>query len=261
MPIIPNKKSHAKSTTQKPVFSKVCKYCLPQMLTITIIPFVLVIISLILATINAITAGEIIAHYIAFPLALCVPLFHTVKMIYALKGAFPRKTNDSHQVALSVHFCYCLSTMLLIILFIISCNLYSAFPLNFRGAAYMRDMTASSSGAMFILYSTVFIFYTFISIMILASYFIGDRSNVKFKFTLSCIVFFAIYVIFLIFLILCYFTSTFIDITALENIQIAQSLFNSSMLCAFVTFDVLAVLTIPILYFINIKFLKKELEL
>lgn len=257
MPIIPiQKNSNAKPHNK--VFTQVCKYCLPQMVTATVFPFALVLLTLLLGAVKALPAAEFTAHYIAFPIALCVPLFYTLKMIFALKGAFPRKTNDSHKVVLSVYFCSCICTLLLIILFILSCTLYSAFPLNFKGAAYMRDMSASSIGAMFILYSTVFIFYSFVSLMAVTSYFIGNRSRVKFKFTLSCIIFFIVYVIFLILLLLCYFTSTFIDITALENIQIAQSIFNSSMLCAFVTFDVLAVLTTPILYFINIKFLKKE---
>lgn len=256
MPVILNK-NRSSEQSHSSIFPKVCRYCLPSMLIATFIPFILVLISLLLGSLNAIPAAEFISHFLAFPIAVMTPLFFTVKNIYALKGAFPRKTG-SHKVVLSVFFCSCICTIILILLFDLSCALYGAFPLNFKGAAYMRDMFASSIGAMFILHVTIFIFYTFISLMAITSYFIGDRSKVRFKFTLTCIVFLAIYVVFLILLILCYFASTFIDITALENIQISQSFFNSSMLCAFVTFDILALITSPALYFTNLRSLKKE---
>ncbi len=259
MPILPKKDSQ-KQNNKAPVFLSVCRYCIPHMAIAAAVPFILMLLSLLIRAAGAVSTAEFTALYIALPLYIAVPLFCTVKVISALKGAFPRKSNDAHKVILSVFFCFCTVTAILIALFNITCATFSAFPLDFKWAGYMRDMNASSHGAMFIFYSSVFLFYTYISLMAVTSYFIGDRSRFRFKFSLTCIVFLLIYVLFLLLLLLSYFASTFMDITALENIQISQSIFNSSMLCAFVTFDVLAIITSPLLYFINYKKLIKDPE-
>ena len=89
------------------------------------------------------------------------------------------------------------------------------------------------------------------------------RQKNKFNFTISCLVFILIYVIILILFLLSYFAATFLDIIALESIQIQGSIFNSSILCSFITFIVISVPFNLILYkvIINVvRNIKKELH-
>ncbi len=254
MSIINNEKNY--KTVHSNVFLKVCKYCFPHMLIIATIPFIFVLISLLFRLFGAINIAESIAMYMAFPIALISPMISTVKIIYALKGAFPRKTDDSHKVVLSVFFCYAVCTLITIILFNISCSIYRAYPLDFPSAAYMRDMFTSSPSAMMLFYFTVFCLYITISLMAVTAYFIGYKKKTKHSFSISCLVFILMYVIVLVAFILAYFAATFMDIIALESIQISSSIFNSSMLCAFLTFLFTSFLLSPIIYCINIKTLK-----
>ncbi len=255
MPIV--EKRNTGSVTVAPVFKKVAAHCLPHMLIIVLIPFALIILSLVIRALGAKSASEAIAYYIAFPLALLSPLFITVKQINTLKAAFTRKTKDSHRVILSVFFCSGICIVLLECFFCLSCALYGFYPLEFRAAAYMRDMYASSPAAVILTYTAVFFAYALISLMSTTAYFIGDSSKKKIRFTLSCLVFVGMYMLVLIMFLLAYFCATFLDIKALESIQISSSFFNSSILCSFVTFIIISMLAFPALYFINLKFLQK----
>lgn len=258
MSIIKNNKAGSKSGyAQTPVFKKVVAHCLPIELIITFVPFAMVLLSLLFAAFGAIDAAEFICYYLAFPLALTAPLFITLKQISTLKGSFPRKSNDSHRVILSVFFSTLLCFFLLICLFSLACSLYDMFPMNFRACAYMRDMYMSSPAAIIITYITVFMAYTLVSLMSTVAYFIGEGTKKKFKFTISCLIFVGMYVVLLVLFLLAYFTATFLDIKSLEYIQISNSIFNSSMLCSFVTFIFISVLSLPILYSVNFKALKR----
>ncbi len=254
---IVNNKNIKPTQTSTQVFKKVCVYCLPHMSALTLAPFSVVLLSLLISVMGGFSVAEFLTTYVAFPLAVAAPLFITVKIIYALKGAFPRKTNDSHKVVLSVFFCSSLCIVVLELLFNLSCAMYSAYPLRFMGAAYMRDMFASSPSAMILFYVTLFFLYTVISLMSVTAFFIGDSTKKRFSFTLSCMIFIGMYVILLLLFILAYFAATFLDIIALESIQISGSIFNSSMLCSFITFILLSIIVIPLLYIINMSYLKK----
>jgi len=258
MSILNNKKRENNNYySRTPVFKKVVAYCLPQELSMTLFPFLLVVISLIMASFKAVWAAEFITFYIAFPLAVIVPLLLTVKQISVLKSSFPRKKDDSHRVILSVFFSTLLCILLLIVLFCVSCSLFELFPMDFRAAAYMRDMYTSSPAAMIITYITVYIAYALLSLMSTTAYFLGEATKKKFSFTISCMIFLGMYVALLILFLLAYFAATFLDIKALEAIQIANSIFNSSMLCSFSTFIIIAIAAMPILYCINYKALTK----
>ena len=251
-------KSHNNTKREKaPSFLEIIKYCLPHMGIMALIPIACVILTLILRAFGLSTIAEFATSYIAFPQFILMPLGITVKVINTLKLSFPRNSY-SHRVFLSVLGCSAISTIAIELLFIIGCSLYGFFPLEFRGAAYMRDMYTSSPAAMNIFYMTLFMFYTFITMLILASHFISDRLVKKGKFTLSCLVFIAFYIFFLIFFLLSYFGATFLNIITLERIQINSSIFNSSMLCAFLVFDILSLLFSPALYFITMRFLNKK---
>lgn len=255
-----NKNSKTKSKAvyaKSPVFMRVMKYCLPHELLITALPFFIVVISILTASFGAIESAEFISFKIAFPIALLAPLFITVKQIGVLKSSFPRKTDDSHKIILSVFSSTLLCQLILIILFCISCSIYGLFPLNFRPAAYIRDMYMSSPAAMIITYITVFMAYTIVSLMSTTAYFLGERTKNRFSFTISCLIFAGMYVLLLIIFLLAYFSATFVDIKSLEDIQIANSIFNSSMLCSFVTFIFIVIASLPILYWINYKALVK----
>ena len=252
-------KNNSKATREKPAsLFQVFKYCLPHMGIMAMIPITGVVFALILRAIGMSAISEFITSYIVIPLFIVMPTIPTVKVIGTLKKAFPRKTKDSHRIFLTVLLCSMLTTIVIEIFFNIGCLMYGFFPLEYKTAAFMRAMYAASPAAMNIFYTSAFLFYTFISMMIYAAYFIGYRSKLKIKFTLSCIFFLLFYVIFLILLLITYIGATFMNIIVLENIQIAGTIFNSSVLCLFVVFDMLSVLFLPILYFITLKFLNKK---
>ena len=256
-------KAKKHSITKKPkvpTLLQVFKYNLPHMGIMVMTPITTVVLSLILRAFGLSSAAEFITLYVAFPLFLFMPIGATVKTINTLKRSFPRKTNDSHKVFLSILLCSCVMTILTEVFFNIGCSMYGFFPKEFKWAAYMRDMYASSPAAMNIFYISIFFFYSFLSLLIITSYFIGDRVASKMKFTVSCLCFVLFYVLFLVLFLVGYFVSTFLNIIVLENIQIPYSIFSSGMLCAFVVFDVLSAIISPILYFIALKFLKKGIK-
>lgn len=262
MPILNNQNS-TKNITPHEITKKVARYCLPHMMISVAVPFGVLIISLFLRAAGLLNIAEITANYIAFPLALLSPVIITIKVIGTIKGAFPRKTKDEHNVLLSILLCSALSFLALEITFNVSCALLGLYPLDFAGAAYMRDMFFSSPSAMLLFYFTILILYITVNMMTVAAYFIGHKKKNKFNFTISCLVFILIYVIILILFLLSYFAATFLDIIALESIQIQGSIFNSSMLCSFITFIVISVPFNLILYkvIINVvRNIKKELH-
>ncbi len=241
-----------------PIFKQVVLYCLKIEVIMASLPFVFVLISIGLRALSLKSAAEFISVFVVFPLFAIVPLLVTIKQINTFKRSFPRASNDKHRVILSVFFCTALIIIINIILFITSCYLYSFYPLEFREAAYIRDMFASSIGAMVITFLAVFVAYLLISLMVTTAYFMGEAKRKKYSFTLSCIIFFIMYVILLIIFVIAYLTATFLDIKALENIQIANSIFNSSILCSFVTFIVISLAAMPILYKLNFRALQNQ---
>ncbi len=251
-----NNKITAKYSTT-PVFRQVVSYCILPELIITLIPFALVLLSLALQAVKADYAAEILSYYVAFPLCLAAPLLITLKQVSTLRKSFPRNTPDAHRVILSVFFSSALCIIFEIMLFILSCYLYSIFPMKFLWAAYIRDMFSSSVGAMIITFSAVFFAYALISLMSTTAFFMGEASKKKFSFSLSCLIFLVMYVILLLIFVFAYFGATFLDIKALENLQIANSIFNSSMLCSFVTFILISVIAMPVIYKLNFNALKK----
>ena len=264
MPILNNRKtSQSKAPLPYEVTKKVARYCLPHMLLSVAIPFGAIIIALLMRLTGLINVAEFITEYIAFPLALLSPVIITLKLIYAIKGAFPRKTNDKHNVILSILICASLSFLILEIMFNLSCALLGLYPLNFASATYMRDMFSSSPSAIILFYFTLLVLFITINMMTITAYLMGHKKNSKFNFTKSCLVFILIYVIILILFLLSYFVATFLDIIALEGIQIQGSIFNSSILCSFITFIVVSIPSNLILYKIIIKSvmnIKKELH-
>ncbi len=252
------KKQAIKAKEKNASLLQIFKYCIPHMGIMAMLPITGVVVSLILRAIGLYAVSEFITSNIVLPMFILMPIGVTVKVINTLKRAFPRKTRDSHRILLSILLCSSLTTILIEVFFSIGCLMYGFFPLEFQWASYMRDMYASSPAAMNIFYFSAFVFYTFISLLIITAYFIGDRTTRKFKFTLSCLIFILFYVVFLILFLIGYFIATFLNIVVLENIQIANSIFNSGMLCAFLVFDILGVLISPALYFITVKFLNKK---
>lgn len=264
MAIIKTYKQTTKNTVRPAdTIKKVTQYCLPHMLTAVLIPFCLIVISLILGLFNLTGIAEMIVNYIAFPLSLVSTVLITLKQIYALRGAFPRETKDKNTVILSVLACSIISFILLINLFHISCYLLGIFPMSFSGAAYIRDMYTSSPAALNLFYVTIFFLISTLSIMCSAAYFIGYNKGGRFSFSYSCFRFIIMYVLLLVIFVLAYFIATFLDIIALERIQISSSIFNSSILCSFVTFILVAIPFDITLYFIlrkNLLNIKKELH-
>ena len=249
--------SKTKNINSQSLFIRVMSHCMPIEILATLAYLIPVVISLIIRYFSQKLAADFIFNYIAIPLALIAPVLVTVKQIKTLKASFPRESEDSHKVILSILSCTAISFILLEISFFITCQIYSIFPFDFYIASYVRDMFLSSIPAMLLCSATIFFAYLLISMMITTSYFYGESLYKNYSFTISCVSFSVVYFIFLIIFILSYFAATFVDVTALENIQIKNSFFNSSILCAFVIFNTLSCITIPILYYANYKSLKK----
>ena len=247
--------NHQKRASQ--TIKQVAEYCLPHMLLAIMIPFIILIVGLVMRYVNLTTVAEFTVDFIAFPLALLSIAVITIKEIYALRGAFPRETNDKNTVILSILFFSAFCVFLLISLFHFSCYLLGLFPMDFRGAAFIRDMYRSSPAAINIFYVAIFFFVNTLSQMTISSYFIGHNKQHRLKFSYSCLIFILMYVILLLVFILSYFIATFLDIIALERIQISNSIFNSSILCSFVTFIVISIPYNIILYFIARNTLSK----
>ena len=262
MAIIDSKKTSIKDRINPSfVIKKVAEYCLPHMLLAVLIPFFLVILSIMLCFLDLISIAEIIVNYIAFPISIFSALIITLKGIYALKGAFPRNTKDENIVIISVLSCILISYLLLINLFHISCYLLGVFPLNFSGAIYIRDMFYSSPSALILFYVAIFSLLITITNMTLTSFFMGYKRGGRFCLSYSCIKFVLMYVILLILFILCYFFATFLDIITLEKIQIQNSIFNSAILCSFVTFILVSLpYNIAQYFLLKHNLIKKEMH-
>ncbi len=239
-----------------PIFVQVIRYCALKEAATTIVPFLFVLLSLLLKIFGANSIAEFTWKYIAISLFLLVPVIITLKQIETLKKSFPRDKNEN-KVILSVFFLSAVSFILDIILFILSCYLNRIYPLSFKSAGYIRDMIASSFPAMTIFFIAVLFVFCLVSLMTTTAFFIGEASKKKLKFTLSCTAFLLMYIVLLVIFVFSYFTATFIDIKTLENIQIANSFFNSSMLCSFVILIFISIIALPILYILNYKALKK----
>ena len=263
MPIINNRNTTEIYSTNIDLTKRIFIYCIPRMLLSIIIPFIVIILSLIIRAIGIVSIAEFILNYIAIPLFIIAAIIININTTDIIKRSFPRPKMDAHRVLTSIFISSLLSVAVLVLTVLISVSVYGVFPYDFPVASYLRDMMYISPYAITIFYITLFVFIFTISCMATTSYFIGHKRKNKFNFTQSCLVFLIIYIIVLIFFIVSYFAATFIDIIALENIQIANTIFNSSILCSFVTFDVIALPCNLILYFILYNRLtntKKELH-
>lgn len=255
MPIITNNTKKQQRVDKSALFKEVMLYCLPHMLIITFVPFAFCILSLIIRALGAKDAAESLFLYIDLPLILSAPLFTTIKVITVLKRSFPRKDSLGKYILAYTTLSYLACLLLLIVLFIITCTFFDVFPLDFKIAAYMRDMHTSSPAALFVFYLTVFCGYALLSLLCVLSYFKGNFSNGSFKFTRSCLWFIIYYFPVLFLFLTVWFISTFIDVSALNKIQIAYSLFNSGMLCVFISLTVTCLLSYPIFYYLSYKIL------
>ncbi|MBQ2863148.1 MAG: hypothetical protein IJE84_03140 [Clostridia bacterium] len=245
------------------ITKKIYLYCIPRLLLYIIPPFAAVILSLIIRAIGVIAAAEFILNYIVIPLFIFCGVLINIKTVDIIKRSFPRTQKDGHKVLSRIISSSLLSFAALVITIIISLLLYGIFPYDFPAASYLRDMMYISPYAITIFFMTLLILIFTFSQIAVASYFIGHKKQTKFTFTKSCLVFFLIYVALLILFVLSYFAATFVDIIALENIQIVNTIFNSSILCSFITFDLIALPCSLIMYFITYKSLntsKKELH-
>ena len=249
MAIIKNsKKAHSQYEQKRTLFKKVLLYCLPTMLIISLIPFSLTLIALLLRAIGIIDISDAFYSYVIFPLTLISPVFLTTKVISVLKGSFPRKDSSGQRILIFVMLSFFVSLIILAIQFIISNELLGIYPLDFKLAAYMRAMHASSPMAMFITYISLICVYALLSIMAVCAYFKPQKSSKDRVVSASCMWFVIYYVPILLLFLLIEFISTFVDITGLQKIEIAHSLFNSGMLCALISLMITALIAYPIFY-------------
>ncbi len=251
-----NKAKKQNKYSHPSVFLRVAGYTLPTELIICSVPLIISLLSLLIRAVEGTAVAEFLYNYISIPLFILTPILITFKQISTLKKSFPRVGDDTHKVIFSVLGTSALTIFICVIMFIVSCYIFSSFPLDFKSAAYMRDMFTSSVTAMVIAAITVFVAYCLISLMTTCAFFMGEATGKKYSFTLSCLIFLLMYVLLLIIFVFAYFAATFLDIKTLETIQIENSFFNSSILCSFVTFIFISFLAFPVLYVLNYRSLK-----
>lgn len=263
MPIINKRVNNNIYSKNKDITKQIAIYCIPRMMLYVAVPLAIVVLSLIIRAIGLITAAEFTLDYIAIPLFIIAPVLINIKTTNIIKKSFPRTKKDERIVLTSILSASLLSLASLVITIIISVSVCGIFPYDFPVASYLRNSMYVSPYAITIFYITLFVLISTLSQMATTSYFIGHNKESRFNFTRSCVVFLIIYVALLILFVMSYFIATFFDIIALENIQIKNTIFNSSILCSFITFDVIALPYNLILYFIlynSLNTTKKELH-
>lgn len=250
--IIKDQNKKIRHLAKVPVLSKVASYLIPTYLMIISVPFALNLISYLVCLLSFDNISDFIYNYISVPLYFICPIIVYIKQISTLTKSYPRKDNDKHRVFISVLSISSAAVLINILLFPFGAEILSVSINRFHIASYMSDMFVSSPLAMLIFYFSVFIIYSLIGMMCTSSFFIGDRSKFKNKFTVTCITFLAIYVLILILFVITFILATFTDISGIENIQINNSFFNSNILTAFIILDFISIIAYPILYKITL---------